>query len=152
MIHTLRIAARVALLCLLCTVRVTTFLVEQPSSSLLEYLPYFEHVYNVLKSFMPVQRRFLLEPKTMSEQVYLHRPALRLQLSYMGRWGHFSMKGSIAIGTASGAHHLDYLLIIYLDIVAAEVLDSWPGQAVVEAAQVEIQALLGWRRQKDEGG
>ena len=65
------------------------------------------------------------------------------------------MKGSIAIGTAPGAHDLDHIRTINIMIIlmnaAAEVLDSGLGQAVVEEAQVDIQALLGGRRQKDEG-
>ncbi|CAE7735606.1 RHM1, partial [Symbiodinium pilosum] len=71
------IAARVCLLLLLLTVRKCYWLLEQPSSSMFEELPYFQHVVRILQKFMRVHRTFF----------------------WMGCYGHFSCKGSLAYGT-----------------------------------------------------
>ncbi|CAE7379659.1 RHM1, partial [Symbiodinium pilosum] len=71
------IAARVCLLILLLTARKCYWLVEQPSSSMFEEIPYFQHVMMIIRKFMKVHRTFF----------------------WMGCWGHFSSKGSLAYGT-----------------------------------------------------
>ncbi|CAE7298727.1 unnamed protein product, partial [Symbiodinium microadriaticum] len=69
-----KIAARVCLLILLLTARQSFFMLEQPSSSKLEYLCYFEYMRKLVSSFFPV-----------------HRVAF-----WMGTYGHFSCKRSLA--------------------------------------------------------
>ena len=55
----LRLTARVCLLILLMVVRGTYFFVEQPSSSLLEQVPYFKHMMTMVGKVMPMYRSFL---------------------------------------------------------------------------------------------
>ena len=65
--YDLRIAARVALLLMLLTARQALFLLEQPSSSKLELLPYIQHTFKMIAELLPVHRVFL----SGTERVYM---------------------------------------------------------------------------------
>ncbi|CAE7611092.1 unnamed protein product [Symbiodinium sp. CCMP2592] len=69
-----KISARVCLLILLLTARQSFFMLEQPSSSKLEHVPYFQHMMNVV-----------------SATVKVHKVSF-----WMGTYGHFSCKRSLA--------------------------------------------------------
>ncbi|CAE7397388.1 RHM1 [Symbiodinium sp. CCMP2592] len=69
-----KIAARVCLLLLLLTARRVLFMLEQPFSSKLELLPFVRDVFDMISEVIPVHRVFF----------------------WMGNYGHFSCKGSLA--------------------------------------------------------
>ena len=102
------ITARACLLWLLCTVRYVYFFIEQPQSSRLFIFPYLEHVVKQLRRFMGVYKSFLylgliyiyicLKLK-FDQSAFYPTNQFAIMLSWMGRYGHFTSKGSMCIGT-----------------------------------------------------
>lgn len=112
--HANMIACRVCLLWLLATVRHTYFFIEQPSSSRLVILPYIEFVVKTLSRYMSVFRTFLYlglyillllislgNPKYFVYSTLCWANQRWHHLSWMGSYGHFSCKGSLALGTTN---------------------------------------------------
>ena len=104
MFRELRLTARVCLLILLMVVRGTFFFVEQPSSSLLENVPYFKHMMTMVGQVMPMYKGFLpgayYSPSwhtCFCTGVCMLAPVFP-RPSWMGSWGHFSAKGSLGYG------------------------------------------------------
>ena len=99
-------AARMSLIFLLAISRAIHWFVEQPASSLLELAPYIAHRLSVCKVAQPVFRSFLSPTQQLSVTVAVItqvRVRICLALSWMGCWGHFFPKGSIAIGSVPEA-------------------------------------------------
>ena len=106
----LRIAARVCLLLLLLTARRVFFMIEQPFSSKLALLPLVRDVFDMIREIMPLHRVFLPSPLIMLCDAILNvlRGSLYHDqlccLSWMGNYGHFSCKGSLAYSNLSMPH------------------------------------------------